>query len=168
MRTGLTGHSCAVAGAAPWRQARASRAANRCFTISSGLAGLLLCKSVRAAALACHHPASRLRQLTRHLMTGTPAERGFVMTAREISRVGMIGLGKMGLPIGRHLVQRGFAVTGFDVALSALKAAASAGMKAGNSPKAVAAARELGVIVVGFDSGVVAPRFRVNGGRSGR
>ncbi len=28
-------------------------------------------------------------------------------------RVGMIGLGKMGLPIARNLVERGFAVTGY-------------------------------------------------------
>jgi 3-hydroxyisobutyrate dehydrogenase-like beta-hydroxyacid dehydrogenase len=81
------------------------------------------------------------------------------MSANDISRVGVIGLGKMGLPIGRHLVQRGFAVTGYDVSLAALKAAAAAGMQPVNSPKAVAAASELVMIAVGFDSEVEAVMF---------
>ena len=85
------------------------------------------------------------------------------MTNQDIRRVGLIGLGKMGLPIGRLLVQRGFAVTGFDTALPALKAAASAGMQPVNSPKAVAAASELVIVVVGFDSEVEAVMFGDNG-----
>jgi 3-hydroxyisobutyrate dehydrogenase-like beta-hydroxyacid dehydrogenase len=85
------------------------------------------------------------------------------MTKQDIRRVGVIGLGKMGLPIGRHLVARGFAVTGYDITLAALKAAASAGMQAVNSPKAVAAASDLVIIVVGFDSEVEAAMFGENG-----
>jgi 3-hydroxyisobutyrate dehydrogenase-like beta-hydroxyacid dehydrogenase len=85
------------------------------------------------------------------------------MTAQNIRRVGVIGLGKMGLPIGRHLVQRGFAVTGYDVALPALKAAAAAGLQPVNSPKAVASASELVIVVVGFDAEVEAVLFGDNG-----
>ena len=85
------------------------------------------------------------------------------MANPDIRRVGLIGLGKMGLPIGRHLVQKGFAVTGYDVTLAALKAAATAGMQAVNSPKAVAATSELVMIVVGFDSEVEAVIFGENG-----
>jgi 3-hydroxyisobutyrate dehydrogenase-like beta-hydroxyacid dehydrogenase len=85
------------------------------------------------------------------------------MSAPDIRRVGIIGLGKMGLPIGRHLAQGGFAITGYDVALPALKAAASAGMHPVNSPKAVAAASDLVIIVVGFDSEVEAAIFADNG-----
>jgi 3-hydroxyisobutyrate dehydrogenase-like beta-hydroxyacid dehydrogenase len=85
------------------------------------------------------------------------------MTSQDIRRVGVIGLGKMGLPIGRHLVQRGFAVTGYDVALPALKAAAAAGLQPVNSPKAVAAASELVIVVVGFDAEVEAVMFGDNG-----
>ncbi|MCZ6744721.1 MAG: NAD(P)-binding domain-containing protein, partial [Alphaproteobacteria bacterium] len=33
----------------------------------------------------------------------------------KIERVGIIGLGRMGRPMTRHLVKKGFAVTGFDV-----------------------------------------------------
>jgi 3-hydroxyisobutyrate dehydrogenase-like beta-hydroxyacid dehydrogenase len=85
------------------------------------------------------------------------------MTSPDIRRVGLIGLGKMGLPIGRHLVQRGFEVTGFDVSRTALKAAASAGIQPVNSPKSVAAASELVMIVVGFDSEVESAMFGENG-----
>jgi 3-hydroxyisobutyrate dehydrogenase-like beta-hydroxyacid dehydrogenase len=85
------------------------------------------------------------------------------MTTQDIRRVGLIGLGKMGLPIGRLLVQRGFAVTGYDVSLPALKSAASAGMQPVNSPKAVAAASDLVIVVVGFDSEVETVMFGENG-----
>ena len=85
------------------------------------------------------------------------------MTTNDIRRVGMIGLGKMGLPMARHLVGRGFAVTGYDISADALKAAASAGMQPVNSPKAVAAASELVIIVVGFDSEVEAVMFGETG-----
>jgi len=88
---------------------------------------------------------------------------GIAVATQDIRRVGIIGLGKMGLPMGRHLVQKGFAVTGYDVALSALKAAASAGMQAVNSPKAVAAASDLVIVVVGFDSEVETVMFGENG-----
>ena len=85
------------------------------------------------------------------------------MAIQDIRRVGLIGLGKMGLPIGRHLVQKGFAVTGCDAALPALKAAAAAGLQPVNSPKAVAAASELVIVVVGFDSEVESVMFGENG-----
>jgi 3-hydroxyisobutyrate dehydrogenase-like beta-hydroxyacid dehydrogenase len=85
------------------------------------------------------------------------------MSTQDIRRVGLIGVGKMGLPIGRLLVQRGFAVTAYDAALSALKGAAGAGMQPVNSPKAVAAASELVIVLVGFDSEVEAVMFGDNG-----
>jgi 3-hydroxyisobutyrate dehydrogenase-like beta-hydroxyacid dehydrogenase len=94
----------------------------------------------------------------RHVIKG-----GTAVTNPDIRSVGLIGLGKMGLPIGRHLVQRGFTVTGFDVSHAALKAAASAGMHPANSPKSVAAASELVMIVVGFDSEVESVMFGENG-----
>jgi 3-hydroxyisobutyrate dehydrogenase-like beta-hydroxyacid dehydrogenase len=80
-------------------------------------------------------------------------------TKRDIKRVGLIGLGKMGLPIGRLLHQRGFTVSGYDVALPAIKAAASAGIQPVNSPKAVAAVSDLVIVAVGFDSEVEAVMF---------
>jgi 3-hydroxyisobutyrate dehydrogenase-like beta-hydroxyacid dehydrogenase len=74
----------------------------------------------------------------------------------DIRSVGMIGLGKMGLPMARLLRQRGFPVTGYDVSLPALKAAAGIGIQPVNSPRAVAAASDLVIVVVGFDTEVEA------------
>lgn len=85
------------------------------------------------------------------------------MSTKEIKRVGVIGLGKMGLPIARHLAGRGFAVIGYDVALASLKAAAAAGVQPVNSPKAVAATSDLVIVVVGFDQEVEAVMFGENG-----
>lgn len=86
---------------------------------------------------------------------------------KDIHSVGMIGLGKMGLPMARLIRERGFAVTGYDVALAALKAAAGIGITAVNSPKAVAAASDLVIVVVGFDSEVEAVLFGDNGALAG-
>lgn len=86
---------------------------------------------------------------------------------KEIRNVGIIGLGKMGLPMARLIRERGFAVTGYDVALPALKAAAGVGIAAVNSPKAVAAASDLVIVVVGFDSEVEAVMFGDNGALAG-
>jgi 3-hydroxyisobutyrate dehydrogenase-like beta-hydroxyacid dehydrogenase len=85
------------------------------------------------------------------------------MSTREIKRVGVIGLGKMGLPIGRLLNQRGFTVFGYDVALPALKAAAAVGIQPVNSPKAVAASSDLVIVAVGFDAEVEAVMFGESG-----
>jgi 3-hydroxyisobutyrate dehydrogenase-like beta-hydroxyacid dehydrogenase len=85
------------------------------------------------------------------------------VSTKEIKRVGVVGLGKMGLPIARHLAGRGFAVIGYDLALAALKAAAAAGVQPVNSPKAVAATSDLVVVVVGFDQEVEVVMFGENG-----
>jgi 3-hydroxyisobutyrate dehydrogenase-like beta-hydroxyacid dehydrogenase len=85
------------------------------------------------------------------------------VSTKEIKRVGVIGLGKMGLPMARHLVARGFAVIGYDLALAALKAAAAAGVQPVNSPKAVAATSDLVIVVVGFDQEVETVMFGENG-----
>jgi 3-hydroxyisobutyrate dehydrogenase-like beta-hydroxyacid dehydrogenase len=85
------------------------------------------------------------------------------VSTKEIKRVGVIGLGKIGLPIARHLAARGFAVIGYDLALPALKAAAGAGVQPVNSPKAVAATSDLVIVVVGFDQEVEAVMFGENG-----
>jgi 3-hydroxyisobutyrate dehydrogenase len=85
------------------------------------------------------------------------------VSTREIKRVGVIGLGKMGLPIGRHLSAKGFTVVGYDITLAAIKAAAAAGVQPVNSPKAVAATTDLVIVLVGFDSEVEAVLFGENG-----
>ena len=89
------------------------------------------------------------------------------MTTNDIRRVGLIGLGKMGLPMARHLVRRGFTVAGFDVDEAAMEKAAEAGVNTALSPQAVAAASELVIIVVGFDQEVEAVIFGERGVLSG-
>ena len=86
---------------------------------------------------------------------------------KDIRNVGVIGLGKMGMPMARLLRERGFAVTGYDVALSAMKAAAAKGIQPVNSPKAVVAASDLVIIAVGFDSEVEAVMSGDNGALAG-
>jgi 3-hydroxyisobutyrate dehydrogenase-like beta-hydroxyacid dehydrogenase len=70
----------------------------------------------------------------------------------SVRRVGMIGLGKMGRPMARHLRKAGFAVTGYDVSAVACKQAEGDGIKVAASPKAVAADSDFVIVVVGFDS----------------
>ena len=75
---------------------------------------------------------------------------------KEVASVGIVGLGKMGMPMARMLRERGFSVAGYDVTAAALKAAAAAGVQPLDSPKAVAAASDLTIVAVGFDSEVEA------------
>jgi 3-hydroxyisobutyrate dehydrogenase-like beta-hydroxyacid dehydrogenase len=48
---------------------------------------------------------------------------------KEIRTVGIIGLGKMGMPMARLLRERGFTVIGYDATLSAIKAALGLGIQ---------------------------------------
>jgi 3-hydroxyisobutyrate dehydrogenase-like beta-hydroxyacid dehydrogenase len=86
---------------------------------------------------------------------------------KDIRNIGVIGLGKMGMPMARLLRERGFTVTGYDVALAVVKTAAGNGIQPVNSPKAVAAASDLTIIAVGFDSEVEAVMFGDNGALAG-
>ena len=54
-------------------------------------------------------------------------------------------------------------MTGYDLALAAIKAAAAAGIQPVNSPKAVATTSDLVIVAVGFDSEVEAVMFGDNG-----
>jgi 3-hydroxyisobutyrate dehydrogenase-like beta-hydroxyacid dehydrogenase len=86
---------------------------------------------------------------------------------KDIRRIGIVGLGKMGMPMARLLREREFTVTGYDVALPVIKAAAGIGIQPVNSPKAVAAASDLVIIAVGFDSEVETVMFGDNGVMAG-
>ena len=77
------------------------------------------------------------------------------MAVRSIGRVGIIGMGKMGLPIVRHLLAGGFSVTGCDVSDAQCDAAKGLGAEIAGTPAAVAAASDLIIVAVGFDSEAV-------------
>lgn len=80
-----------------------------------------------------------------------------------IERVGVIGLGKMGLPMARHLVEKGFAVSGYDLNAERGRKAEAAGVSLRADPQAVAEHSDLVIVVVGFDDEV----FEVLGGERG-
>jgi len=71
-----------------------------------------------------------------------------------MQRIGIIGLGAMGRPMGRHLIAKGFTVCGYDPATTAQQQAAALGVTIAASPAEVARASELVLIVVGFDAQV--------------
>ncbi len=73
---------------------------------------------------------------------------------QAIRRVGVIGLGKMGRPMSRHLVEKGFEVIGYDPVQAAMRQVKAFGVKLARSPAEVAAKSDLVIIVVGFDTEV--------------
>lgn len=70
---------------------------------------------------------------------------------KKIERVGIIGLGKMGLPMAGHLLAKGFAVVGCDPIPEARAEARKLGVEILATPAAVAAVTDLSIVVVGFD-----------------
>lgn len=73
---------------------------------------------------------------------------------KSIETVGLLGLGKMGNPMAKHLIARGFKVTGYDPVAAACEGAKALGARIAGSPNEVAQAAELVIIVVGFETEV--------------
>lgn len=74
------------------------------------------------------------------------------MNPAKIGSVGVIGLGKMGGQLARHLAAAGFETRGYDVRAEAMAAAEADGAAATASPAALASASDLVIVGVGFDS----------------
>jgi len=72
----------------------------------------------------------------------------------SIETVGILGLGKMGCPMAGHLVAKGFKVVAYDPLAEAQEKARASGARSATSPREVAQASDLVIIVVGFDSEV--------------
>jgi 3-hydroxyisobutyrate dehydrogenase-like beta-hydroxyacid dehydrogenase len=53
----------------------------------------------------------------------------------EIRTAGLLGLGKMGGPMAKHLAAKGFAVVGYDPLAAAREQAAAHGAKIAQSPR---------------------------------
>jgi 3-hydroxyisobutyrate dehydrogenase-like beta-hydroxyacid dehydrogenase len=79
-----------------------------------------------------------------------------------ISKIGILGLGKMGAPMAQHLLAKGFAVAGYDPLEAARRDALALGVSVLDSPREVARASELVIIVVGFDHEVESVVFGAN------
>jgi 3-hydroxyisobutyrate dehydrogenase-like beta-hydroxyacid dehydrogenase len=82
---------------------------------------------------------------------------------KAVKTIGVIGLGKMGLPIARHLVKKRFAVVGCDVNPVALKRARALGARVEKTPAGVASACDLVIVLVGFDTEVDRALFAADG-----
>jgi 3-hydroxyisobutyrate dehydrogenase-like beta-hydroxyacid dehydrogenase len=73
------------------------------------------------------------------------------MSTSVVRRVGIIGLGKMGNPMARHLRKAGFDVTACDIDEHARSEAARCGIAIAADPRAVAQKSDFVIVVVGFD-----------------
>jgi 3-hydroxyisobutyrate dehydrogenase-like beta-hydroxyacid dehydrogenase len=81
----------------------------------------------------------------------------------SIGTVGFIGLGTMGRPMSRHLVERGYKVTGYDPDPQACERSSAHGLTALPSPKDVAAGSDMVIILVGFETQVESVLFDEDG-----
>jgi TatD family hydrolase len=68
-----------------------------------------------------------------------------------IRNIGIVGLGKMGAPMAKHLLAKGYNVAAYDPLDAARRNALALGVSVLDSPREVARASELVIVVVGFD-----------------
>lgn len=85
------------------------------------------------------------------------------MTDGQVRRVGLIGLGKMGLPMARHVQAAGYQTVVQDIGEPAMAAAAAAGLNTVATAREVAAESDFIVVVVGFDAEVESVLFGASG-----
>ncbi len=76
------------------------------------------------------------------------------MSTSVVRRVGIIGLGKMGQPMARHLRRADFAVTAYDIDDAVRRQAKRSGIALAANPGAVAEQSDFVIVVVGFDAEV--------------
>jgi 3-hydroxyisobutyrate dehydrogenase-like beta-hydroxyacid dehydrogenase len=76
------------------------------------------------------------------------------MPQNAIKTVGVIGLGKMGQPIARHLAAKGFRVHGYDIDAAAVERAGADGVVIAPSPAAAAKTCDLVIVVTAFETQV--------------
>jgi 3-hydroxyisobutyrate dehydrogenase-like beta-hydroxyacid dehydrogenase len=90
---------------------------------------------------------------------------------QTIRKVGILGLGKMGGPMARHLIAHGFEVSGYDPIASSREHARAGRVTIAVSPAEVARRSDLVLVVVGFDGDVEQALFGsdgvVHGARAG-
>jgi 3-hydroxyisobutyrate dehydrogenase len=72
----------------------------------------------------------------------------------SVKRAGVIGLGAMGLQMARHIASKGFAVTGYDVDVDAMRRAVGHGAQSCLSPAQVGEHAEVVVVMVATDDQV--------------
>jgi 3-hydroxyisobutyrate dehydrogenase-like beta-hydroxyacid dehydrogenase len=73
------------------------------------------------------------------------------MAQQSVKHTGMIGLGAMGLQMGRHMVRKGFEVSGYDISPDAAQRAQSHGMRICGSVSEAGKGAEVVFIMVAND-----------------
>ena len=73
------------------------------------------------------------------------------MTAKTNEQIGVVGVGRMGLAIVKHLIRHGYPVTAYDIDARQCDAARAAGAASAASPAAVGLASRFVIIAVGYD-----------------
>jgi 3-hydroxyisobutyrate dehydrogenase-like beta-hydroxyacid dehydrogenase len=73
------------------------------------------------------------------------------MAAKTSEQIGVVGVGRMGLAIVKHLIKHGYPVTVYDIDAKQCEAASAAGASSIDSPAAVGAASRFVIIAVGYD-----------------
>ena len=72
-------------------------------------------------------------------------------TMADKERIGVVGTGRMGLAITKHLIKHGYAVTAQDIDQQALDAARTAGAQTVKTPAEVGKASRFVIVAVGYD-----------------
>jgi 3-hydroxyisobutyrate dehydrogenase-like beta-hydroxyacid dehydrogenase len=72
------------------------------------------------------------------------------MADNKKDRVGIVGAGRMGHAMLKHLVKHGYSVTACDISADALKAARAAGAETADSPAALAKQTDFVILGVGY------------------
>ena len=86
---------------------------------------------------------------------------------REVRNVGVVGLGKMGAPIARHLIRGGFHVVGLDVSEAANAQAKANGARIAKDPADLAGSCDLVIVLTAYEEQVETVIFGENGLVSG-
>jgi len=81
----------------------------------------------------------------------------------QINNVGIIGLGRMGLPMARHMLNAGYSIRGFDTDPVAIDSARSAGVLVMDSSARTASQSDAVIILVGFEAQVELAIFGEDG-----
>jgi 3-hydroxyisobutyrate dehydrogenase len=81
----------------------------------------------------------------------------------EKSRVGIVGVGRMGLSMLKHLIRKGYPVTACDLSAKQCDAAKAAGADIAASPAELAKQTDFVIIGVGYDDEVNEVVFGANG-----
>jgi L-threonate 2-dehydrogenase len=74
--------------------------------------------------------------------------------SEPVQRTGVIGLGAMGSAFARHMVDKGFAVAGYDVDVDAMRRAADRGVASCLAPGEVGNNAEVVIVMVATDDQV--------------